>query len=110
MSELLQTKRIAYELEKLITSSNKFICIFTFSLKIDSIFIERLKAAGKRGIQITFVFGIEPKDISILQELQKIDNCQIYFKQNLHAKFYYNENTLIIATMNLSEVSEAKNY
>ncbi|RZK10138.1 MAG: hypothetical protein EOO46_11685 [Flavobacterium sp.] len=110
MSVLLQTKRIASELEQLIKSSEKFICIFTYSLKIDSIFIERLKAAGRRGVKITFVFGVEPKDLTTLQEIQKIDNCQIYFKEYLHAKFYYSESTLIIATMNLSEVSEARNY
>ena len=110
MAELLKTKRIASELEELISTAKKYICIFSYSLKIDSIYIQRLKAASKRGVHITLVFGVEPYNLDALKEIYKFENCNIYFKEYLHAKFYYNEDTLIIASMNLSEFSEKNNY
>src|SRR5262249_38126290 len=42
--------------------------------------------------------------------LQRLSKCRLYFKEYMHAKFYYNEHSLVIATMNLSEASEKKNY
>lgn len=110
MSELLKTKRIGYEIEDLISSAKKYICIFTYSLKIDNIYLERLKAANHRGVDIVLVFGVEPKNWNELPELLSLTRCRVYYKEFMHAKFYYNEETLIISSMNLSEVSEKKNY
>src|SRR5436190_24278294 len=110
MAELLKTKRIASELEEFISTANKYICIFSYSLKIDSIYIQRLKAASRRGVIITLVFGVEPSNRDALTELSTVENCKIYYKEYLHAKFYYNEEMLIIASMNLSEFSEKNNY
>ena len=110
MAELLKTKRIGSELEELIFNAKKYIFIFSYSLKIDSIYMERLRAASNRGVDITFVFGVEPKETAVIKELNKIKGCRVFYKQFMHAKFYYNEETLIVASMNLSEVSEAKNY
>lgn len=110
MPEILKTKRIGSELEELISEAKSFICIFTYSLIIDNIYMERLKAAGKRGVSINFVYGVEPKTDETLKALSEIPGCKVYYKQYLHAKFYYNESVLIIASMNLSEVSEKKNF
>lgn len=113
MAELLKTKRIGSELEELFSTAKKYICIFTFNMVIDDIYISRLTAAGKRGVKITVVYGCEKKykyDDDTLNKLSKIENCKVYFKEYLHAKFYYNENKLIVGSMNLSEVSEKKNY
>ena len=37
-------------------------------------------------------------------------NCTVYFKEYLHAKFYYNEKELLVGSMNLSEASAKNNF
>ena len=110
MAEILKTKRIASEIQELISNAKQYVYIFSYSLKIDPIYVGELKAASKRGVGIIIVFGVEPNNKEALIELSSVKGCTIFYKEYLHAKFYYNEETLIIASMNLSDVSEKNNY
>jgi phosphatidylserine/phosphatidylglycerophosphate/cardiolipin synthase-like enzyme len=110
MAELLTTKEILAALENIIKKAEKYICIFTFNIKIDQNYLARLRNASKRGIQITVVFGVDNGDDQVLNELLSMPNCTVYFKENLHAKFYYNEKELLVGSMNLSEASAKNNF
>lgn len=110
MSELLTTKEILVALDNIIKKAEKYICIFTYNIKIDPNYLARLRNADKRGVKITVVFGVDNGDDKILQELQSMSNCTVYFKEYLHAKFYYNEKELLVGSMNLSEASAKNNF
>jgi len=110
MAELLTTKEILVALDNIIKKAEKYICIFTYNIKIDPNYLARLRNAEKRGVKITVVFGVDNGDDKILQELQSMSNCTIYFKEYLHAKFYYNEKELLVGSMNLSEASAKNNF
>jgi len=110
MADLLTTKEILGALESIIKNAEKYICIFTFNIKIDPNYLTRLKNAAKRGVKITIVFGVENGDYELLDDLINIENCTVYFKQYLHAKFYYNEKELLVGSMNLSEASAKNNF
>jgi hypothetical protein len=70
----------------------------------------RLRNASKRGIEIIVVFGVDNGNSEIINELLEMENCKVYFKEYLHAKFYYNEKELLIGSMNLSESSAKNNF
>jgi phosphatidylserine/phosphatidylglycerophosphate/cardiolipin synthase-like enzyme len=110
MADLLTTKEMLAALENIIKKAEKYICIFTFNIKIDPNYLTRLRNASKKGVQIKIVFGIDNGDNQILQELLNMPNCTVYFKEYLHAKFYYNEQELLIGSMNLSEASAKNNF
>lgn len=110
MAELLTTKEILVALDNIIKKAEKYICIFTYNIKIDPNYLVRLRNAAKRDVKITVVFGVDNGDDKILQELQSMPNCTVYFKEYLHAKFYYNEKELLVGSMNLSEASAKNNF
>jgi phosphatidylserine/phosphatidylglycerophosphate/cardiolipin synthase-like enzyme len=110
MADLLTTKEMLGVLENIIKKAEKYICIFTFNIKIDPNYLTRLRNASKKGVQITIVFGVDNGDNQILQELLNMPNCTVYFKEYLHAKFYYNEQELLVGSMNLSEASAKNNF
>lgn len=110
MADLLTTKEILAALENIIKKAEKYICIFTYNVKIDPNYLARLRNASKRGVKITIVFGIDNGDNKLLQELLDMPNCMVYFKEYLHAKFYYNEKELLVGSMNLSEASAKNNF
>jgi phosphatidylserine/phosphatidylglycerophosphate/cardiolipin synthase-like enzyme len=110
MSFVLTTKEIGVALDNIIRKAEKYICIFTYNIKIDETYLSRLRNASKRGVKIIVVFGVEHGDQSVLNALQAMPTCEIWFKRYLHAKFFYNEKELLIGSMNLSETSERRNY
>ena len=110
MAELLTTKEILVALENIIKKAEKFICIFTYNIKIDENYMSRLRNADKRGVKIIIVFGIEDTKPELIDWLQGLSNCTVYFKEYLHAKFFYNEKELLLGSMNLSEASARNNY
>lgn len=110
MAEILTTKEIGVALDNIIKNAEKYICIFTYNINIDETYLSRLRNASKRGVKIIVVFGIDRGDQRVLDSLQAIPTCEIWFKQYLHAKFFYNEKELLIGSMNLSEISERRNY
>lgn len=110
MAELLTTKEILAALDNIIKKAEKYICIFTYNIKIDPNYLTRLRNASKRNVKITVVFGVDNGDDKIIEELLSFQNCTVYFKDYLHAKFYYNEKELLVGSMNLSEASAKNNF
>ena len=88
MAKLLTTKGIGFYIDELFKSSNEYIYLVTPYIKIDAQLIERISDALDRGIQITLIYG---KDRSKLKSLKLPSKINIYFYENLHAKFYINE-------------------
>lgn len=110
MAELLTTKEILAALEGIIKNAEKYICVFTYNIKIDPNYLTRLRNASKRGVRIDIVFGVYNADPQIISDLISIPNCTVYYKEYLHAKFYYNEKELLIGSMNLSDASAKNNF
>jgi phosphatidylserine/phosphatidylglycerophosphate/cardiolipin synthase-like enzyme len=109
MPQFLSTKQIASELEQLIKNAEEFICLFSFSLKIDAYYIKKLREASNRGVKIYFVLGVTNGSPDTIKALKEINNCNIRFYRDLHAKLFYSDKALVISSMNLSQVSESNN-
>lgn len=109
MAKFLTTVGNSFYIEQIIINSEKSLTLVTPYLKLSRNLMERLSDAQKEGVQITLIYGkseLAPKE---KQNLFSFSNIQIYFCQNLHAKCYYNENAMIITSMNLYEFSERNN-
>lgn len=110
MAELLTSREILVALENIIKDAEKFICIFTYNIRIDQNYLSRLRNAGKRGVDVRIVFGAENGNPDIINPILDIPGAKVYFKQYLHAKFFYNERELLVGSMNLSEASGKNNF
>lgn len=108
MAEFLSTRGISYNIEQLIKSASKELIIVTPYLKLSMPIYEQLKVVSD-SVRICIIYGktdLQSNQEKLVREL----NCDILFKENLHAKCYLNEHTALICSMNLHAYSEVNNY
>lgn len=109
MAKILTTVGNSFHIEEIIKNADKILTFVTPFLKLSNNLIERIQDADKKGVQITLIYGKSELLKSEKDKLLKLTNIEVYFYQNLHAKCYFNENEMIITSMNLYEFSERNN-
>ncbi len=108
MAEFLTTSGTIHRMEQIISEAKKSLVFISPYVQISQTIHERLMDAGKRRVSITFVYGKCDLDFNEYENLKQIPGLQLFYFDNLHAKCYFNEEMLIITSMNLYEHS-AKN-
>ncbi len=109
MAKFLTTVGNSFYIEQLIINSTNSLTLVTPYLKLSQNLIERLSDAQREGVRITLIYGKNELALKEKKNLYSFNNIEIYFCQNLHAKCYHNENSMIITSMNLYEFSERNN-
>lgn len=107
--DFLTTKGIAASIEKVFRTADDFIVIVSPYVKVDKTYIDRLHEADNNGVSIYLIFGKEKLNELEKGKFQDFQNLNIYYLENLHAKCYMNESTIIITSMNLYGYSEENN-
>ena len=106
MAEFLTTQGTSYYIEHIITNAKNKLVLISPYLQLSRTLFERLRDADKRNVKITLVCrrgALKPDERSQLQQLK---NLSLYFHENLHAKSYFNEECMVITSMNIYEASE----
>ena len=108
MAECFTTRGLSYHIDELIKNSKKFVILLTPYLKFSITLYERLQILVDKNIELSIIYGkteLTSKQDQLIKQL----GCNIYFKENLHAKCYINETEAIICSMNLHSFSEVNN-
>ena len=108
MAEFYTTRGISYNLDELLKEAKSFVFLITPYLKFSDTLYDRLKSISHNDVDLTIVFGKSELSIVEKLKLEKL-KCNIYFKDNLHAKCYINEKHALIGSMNLYQFSEVNN-
>ena len=109
MAKFLTTLETSAKIERIIRQAQKELTLITPYLKLTQIFIDRLIEADNRNVKIKLIYGKEELDSNDLEQIKKLKNLELYFCENLHAKCYFNENLMVISSMNLHEFSQTNN-
>lgn len=109
MVELLTTTGNSYHIENIIKNARQYLTLVTPYLKISDQVFARLKDADTRHVSITLIYGKTHLKNEEIKKLNQLDSITVYYCKTLHAKCYYNENNMIISSMNLYEFSERNN-
>jgi phosphatidylserine/phosphatidylglycerophosphate/cardiolipin synthase-like enzyme len=110
VAEFLTTNGTSDRLEQIIKESRKELVLVSPFVQISPRLIDILKAADKRRVKITLIYGKVKLESKEKEWLDALPNLSLRFKETLHAKCYYNEKQLIITSMNLYDFSEKTNY
>ena len=116
MTKFLKESELNSEIEKIIGNAEKQIILFSPYIKLH----ERIKhiltnKKNKPEVEIIIVFGKNEDNFSksIKEEdyefFKTFPNIQIKYEKRLHAKFYANENSSILTSMNLYSFSQDNN-
>lgn len=109
MAKFLTTRGTAYEVENIINNAKKSLVLVSPYLKISAPLFQTLQDADRRDVKIMLVYGkdeLEPREGS---KLAQLTNLSVHFLENVHAKCYFNEESMVITSMNLHEFSEQNN-
>ena len=116
MAEFVKGSKLNSEIESIFENASKSIVIISPYIKLHSRFIEILKCKKEDpNIEIIIVFGknednlsksINEEDVKFLAEFP---NISIKHEPRLHAKYYSNETTSVLSSMNLYDYSQNNN-
>ena len=109
MAKFLNTSAANYYLEEIIRLARDRLVLITPVLKLNDRVKELLADKNQRKIEVHLVYeknDLEPEEINWLRTLSFVRTS---FCRNLHARCYLNEQFGIVSSLNLHELSHAKN-
>ncbi|MFH0846648.1 MAG: phospholipase D-like domain-containing protein [Chloroflexota bacterium] len=109
MAEFLTTKGTSSNIEDIIIKAKSWLVLISPFLQLSVSLSKRLKDADSRAIKIVLVYGKDDLKQGEKQKLQQLKNLSLCFPNSLHAKCYFNEESMVIASMNMYEFSETNN-
>jgi len=109
MADFLTTTDTSAAIERVIRGADKELTLISAYVYPRVIYLQRLKDAAERGVNITFIFGKKRMDEKVMDLLKEIPNLRIYYLHELHAKCFVNEQEAIVTSLNLLNGSEEKN-
>lgn len=109
MAVFLTTRGTTSELEKIINNAGNGVVLISPFIKIPDSLFQNLKAADQRGVKVSVVYGKNQLEPETLKRLMELRNAKLYFLENLHAKCYFNEQSMVITSLNLYDFSEQNN-
>jgi hypothetical protein len=116
MGKFLKGNQLNAELEKLFDDAQEFIVIVSPYIKLHARFIDSIKSKiDDDNFELIIVFGKNDDDLTKslssqdFEFLKAFPNIQIRYESRLHAKYYSNETTAILSSMNLYDFSQNNN-
>lgn len=109
MAGFLTTSGTSFQIERIMIDAKKELVLISPYLKLSKTFFERLQDASKKGVLVKIIFGKDELKSSEEKQIKSLENIELYFSENLHAKCYYNEFEMVITSMNMYEFSEKNN-
>lgn len=109
MAKFLTTRGTTSEIENIINNAKNWLVLISPYVKIARTLFQSLKDANRRKVKIRLVYGKRELNPDVRSQLEQLDNLSLYFLENLHAKCFFNEECMVITSLNLYDFSEQKN-
>lgn len=110
MAKFLSTRATSAQIEQIINDGKKYVVLVSPFLKLSASVVQIIIESAERGTRTIVVYGKDDLQPELQSKLKKIPNLELYFVKNLHAKCYFNEELLVLSSMNLYEFSEINNW
>jgi hypothetical protein len=111
MPRFLNATQARGEIEGILTKAKANIIMISPYIKIHEDLIARLTDAGNRR-HVKIVVICREKDLrdEERRKVEQIPNLSLRFNERVHAKCYYNEESMVIASLNLYDSSQGDNH
>jgi hypothetical protein len=105
MTKFLNTSGAYAQIEEVICNARKRLVLITPFIKMPESLLGRVSDRSRNGIQVVIVCRKEDLKSDEKEGLKHILNLDLRFLEKLHAKCFYNEDTMVITSLNLYESS-----
>jgi hypothetical protein len=108
MAKFLTTNEVTSEIAKIINKAKPKTRVTLISpyVQIPENLLQDMKDACSRNVSITLIYGKEELKPEVRSHLEQLDNLSLRFLDNLHAKCFFNEDCMVITSLNLYNYSE----
>jgi len=113
MVTFLNTSKAYAEIEDIIDKATTKVFLISPYIRFPKPLLERLKYKDGQGIKTIVV--CREKDLNkdlgaqVRSDLKQLKNLELRFDDDLHAKCFFNQESMVITSLNLLESSERKN-
>ncbi len=109
MVEFLNTSKAYAEIEEIISKTKSRVVLISPYIKIPASLLDRLKFIDGKGIKIVVVCRKGDLKDDVRNDLKQLKRLELRFDENLHAKCFYNEESMVISSLNLYDYSLQNN-
>lgn len=109
MVAFLNTSKAYAVIEEIIDKANTSVVLISPYIRISDQLFDRLKHIDKRGVRTTVVCRGKDLDTQEKGKLKQLKNLELRFDEDLHAKCFYNDNLMVITSLNLYDYSRQNN-
>jgi hypothetical protein len=110
MPRFLNTASAYGEMQQIVTNAKKQLVLVSPYIQIPPEFLNRLQDIQKKNVKITVVCRESELKTEEKDNLMKLQNLELHFEKNLHAKCFFNEESMVIGSLNLYDHSVQSNY
>jgi phosphatidylserine/phosphatidylglycerophosphate/cardiolipin synthase-like enzyme len=109
MVEFLNKDKAYGEIVEIVSKATSKVVLITPYIKVPDDLLERLKYMDGKGLRIVIICREKDLKSEVRNELKKLKNLELRFDEDLHAKCFYNEDSMVITSLNLHEHSQQHN-
>ncbi len=109
MVEFLNRSGCSYQIEEMARQANDKLWLISPFIKITDSLKELLEDKDRDRIDMRLVYGKSELRDDEREWLRSLESLRIFYRENLHAKCYMNEDAALITSMNLYEFSQIHN-
>jgi hypothetical protein len=103
MVEFLNTSKAYAEIESIVSKTKSKLVLISPFIKVPESLLKRLKYVDEKGVRIVVVCRKKDLKDEVRSDLKQLKNLELRFDANLHAKCFYNEESMVITSLNLQE-------
>jgi hypothetical protein len=105
MAKFLNTESAYAQIVEIVSKAQGKLVLITPFVKMPPPLLERIRDKALHNIKVVIVCREEDLRLEEKTSLNQIRNLELRFLEKLHAKCFYNENTMVITSLNLYETS-----
>jgi phosphatidylserine/phosphatidylglycerophosphate/cardiolipin synthase-like enzyme len=107
MAEFLTTNKSLSAIEEIITQAKRELVLISPFVQIPEKLFRKLKDTTEKGVRLILVYG-KKKELNpdVKGQLAELNNITVLYRETLHAKCFFNEEQMVITSMNLYDYSE----
>jgi len=109
MITFLNTEKLLNVIPDTIYNAQKELIIVVPFIRLSNPIMDALRAADIKGVETTIICRFSEVSLKDGNFLKKLENLNVFSHPNVHSKCYYNENTIVITSLNLTSYSERNN-
>jgi hypothetical protein len=109
MATFLTARGVSWHVESIVSSARERLFLVSPSVRLSGTLLQSIQTVGKT-VPISIVYRDDALTAELAGHVRHIGKLTLLRNPNLHAKCYFNEHTMVLASMDLSGDTGASNW